>query len=64
MTVTVSLVLLLALGLGALLKGGHLRTGAAVVTVLFGFYLAHTDAAPTVNDTVTSIADAITDIGH
>lgn len=64
MTVTVSLVLLLALGMGALLKGGHLRTGAAVVAVLFGFYLANTDAAPTINKTVTSIAEAVTDIGN
>ncbi|QKV92301.1 hypothetical protein HUT19_11530 [Streptomyces sp. NA02950] len=64
MTVTVSLVLLLAIGLGALFKGGHLRVGAAVIAVLFGFYLANTDAAPSVNKTVTSITDAITGIGN
>jgi hypothetical protein len=63
MTVTLSLVLILGIAVVALLRFRAVAIGAAIVCVLFGFYVADTDAAATINDTVSSIADVISDIG-
>lgn len=64
MPVTVSLIAILGLLLFVALKLRSATTGAVVIAVLFGFYLARTGAAPSVDDTVTSITDAITEIGN
>ncbi|MFJ4713157.1 hypothetical protein [Streptomyces sp. NPDC088785] len=63
MVVTIPLVLLLAAGLLVLLRFKALGSGAAVIAVLFGFYLASTDANDSVNGLVTAITNAIPNIG-
>ncbi|MFW6695248.1 hypothetical protein [Streptomyces sp. MAR4 CNX-425] len=63
MSVSFSLVLLLGVAVLAALKMRSVTVGAAVVAALFGFYLAGTDAAPTVNQLVVALADAARDIG-
>lgn len=63
MTVTLSLVLVFAVLVLALLRAKAVGVGAAVACALFGFYLADTDAARTVNDTVTALADAVAALG-
>ncbi|MDT0570745.1 hypothetical protein RM704_25360 [Streptomyces sp. DSM 3412] len=59
MDITISLVLLLAVGVALLLRFKAVGAGAAVVVALFGFYLAHTGAADTVNQLVTAFTDAL-----
>lgn len=63
MTLTVSVVLLAGLLLALLLKHKALGAGAATVAALFGFYLADTGAATTVDQLVTAFADALGGIG-
>ncbi|MFP3992387.1 hypothetical protein U9R90_33960 [Streptomyces sp. E11-3] len=62
MALTLSLVLLLGIALAVLLRFKALGAGAAVVAVLFGFYLADTGASTTVNDLVTAVTDALRSI--
>ncbi|MDX3365478.1 hypothetical protein PV387_05460 [Streptomyces sp. ME02-6987-2C] len=64
MIVTVPLVLLLAVVVVLLLRFKAVGAGAAVAVALFGFYLAGTDAADTVNQLVTAVADALPDTGR
>jgi hypothetical protein len=64
MDITISLVLLLAVGVALLLRFRAVGAGAAVVVTLFGFYLANTDAADTVNQLVTAVTGALADAGH
>lgn len=59
MAVTLSLVLILGLILALLLRFKALGIGAALVAVLFGFYLASSDAAPTLNDLTDAVTNAI-----
>ncbi|RFU84899.1 hypothetical protein DY218_20150 [Streptomyces triticagri] len=62
MAISLSVVLLLAIILVVLIRGGSLKAGPAVVAVLFGFFLASTDMAPSVNRFLNSIADTINQI--
>ncbi|MCT2590472.1 hypothetical protein LHJ74_11220 [Streptomyces sp. N2-109] len=62
MAISLSVVLLLGIILVVMVRGGNIKAGPAVVAVLFGFFLASTGAAPTINDTMDSIANAINDI--
>ncbi|OEV02758.1 hypothetical protein [Streptomyces oceani] len=62
MAISLSLVLLLGIILVMIIRNGSMKTGPAIVAVLFGFFLASTGAAPTINDTMSSIANAINDI--
>ncbi|MGW2044139.1 hypothetical protein ACWCPF_03100 [Streptomyces sp. NPDC001858] len=64
MVLTVPLVLLLAVVAALLLRSKAVGAGAAVALALFGFYLAGTDAADTVNQLVTALADALNDVGR
>ncbi|MGA5667224.1 hypothetical protein ACPCTG_17170 [Streptomyces pseudogriseolus] len=64
MNITISLVLLLAVGVVLLLRFKAVGAGAAVVVALFGFYLAGTDAADTVNQLVTAVTGALADAGR
>ncbi|MFG3254954.1 hypothetical protein [Streptomyces sp. NPDC048172] len=59
MAVTLSLVLILGLVLALLLRFKSLGIGAALVAALFGFYLARTDAAPTITNLTNAVTDAI-----
>ncbi|MFF0448246.1 hypothetical protein ACFYT4_17870 [Streptomyces sp. NPDC004609] len=64
MTLTIPLVLLLAVGVVLLLRFKAVGAGAAMAIALFGFYLAHTGAADTVNQLVTAFTDALPDVGR
>ncbi|AJP03802.1 hypothetical protein TU94_22280 [Streptomyces cyaneogriseus subsp. noncyanogenus] len=64
MVITIPLVLLLAAVLALLLRFRAVGAGAAVAAALFGFYLADTGAADTVNELVTAVTGAVADIGH
>ncbi|MDJ0463569.1 hypothetical protein [Streptomyces sp. H27-C3] len=62
MAISLSVVLLLAIVLVVLIRGGSLKAGPAVVAVLFGFFLASTGMAPSINRFLDSIADTINQI--
>ncbi|MFF1324903.1 hypothetical protein ACFVZZ_36545 [Streptomyces chartreusis] len=64
MDITIPLVGLLAVVLLLLLRFKAVGAGVAVVVALFGFYLAGTDAADTVNQLVTAVTGALADIGR
>lgn len=58
-----SVLALLGLFLVLLLRFKSLGVGAALVAVLFGFYLARTGAAEPVDQIMTALTDAIGDLG-
>ncbi|MEU6478795.1 hypothetical protein ABZ858_18245 [Streptomyces sp. NPDC047017] len=62
MAISLSVVLLLAVILVVLLRGGSIKAGPAIVAVLFGFFLASTGMAPSINRFMNSIADTINTI--
>ncbi|NUK08660.1 hypothetical protein HRW18_11690 [Streptomyces lunaelactis] len=59
MAITISLVLFFGIALVLLLRFKALGAGAAIVAVLFGFYLADTDARTTVNDLMGAVVNAL-----
>ncbi|WP_329128331.1 hypothetical protein OG727_21345 [Streptomyces caniferus] len=59
MALTIPLVLLFGVVLALLIRYKALGAGAAVVAILFGFYLASTDARHTINQLTTAIAHTI-----
>lgn len=61
MALTVSLVLLFGVLLALLLRFKALGIGAAVVAMLFGFYLADTGARTTINDLMSAAISALPD---
>jgi hypothetical protein len=63
-TLTIPLVLLLAVVVGLLLRFKAVGAGAAVAVALLGFYLARTGAADTVNQLVTAFTDALPGVGR
>ena len=64
MVLTIPLVLLLAVLVGLLLRFRAVGAGAALAVALFGFYLAHTGAADTVNQFVTAFTNAVPGVGR
>ncbi|GAA1513612.1 MULTISPECIES: hypothetical protein [Streptomyces] len=62
MAISLSVVLLLAIVLVVLIRGGSIKAGPAVVAVLFGFFLASTGMAPSINRFLNSIAETINQI--
>lgn len=64
MVITIPLVLLFAAVALLLLRFKAVGAGAAVVVALFGFYLASTGAADTVNQLVAAVTGALADIGR
>ncbi|MGW9594090.1 hypothetical protein ACWHLZ_27795 [Streptomyces chartreusis] len=64
MVITIPLVLLFAAVALLLLRFKAVGAGAAVVVALFGFYLAHTGAADTVNQLVAAVTGALAGIGR
>lgn len=62
MTVTVSMVLLFGLVLVFLLRGKTLGYGSAFIAVMFGFFLASTGAAGTINELTTAVIGALPDL--
>ncbi len=59
MAISLSVVLLLAIILVVLMRGGSIKAGPAIVAILFGFFLASTGMAPSINRFLNSIADTI-----
>ncbi|MFB7735277.1 hypothetical protein ACFC08_12995 [Streptomyces sp. NPDC056112] len=62
MAISLSVVLMLAIILVVLLRGGSIKAGPAIVAVLFGFFLASTGMAPSINRFLNSIAHTINSI--
>ncbi|MET7618960.1 hypothetical protein [Streptomyces sp. NPDC005408] len=62
MAISLSVVLLLAIILVVLIRGGSIKAGPAIVAALFGFFLASTGMAPSINRFLNSIADTINQI--
>lgn len=62
MAISLSVVVLLAVILVVLIRGGNLKAGPAIVAVLFGFFLASSSIAPDVNRFLNSLADTIAGI--
>jgi hypothetical protein len=60
--ISLSVVLLLAVILVVMIRGGSMKAGPAVVAVLFGFFLASTGIAPSINRFMNSVADMINQI--
>ncbi|GGJ36503.1 hypothetical protein [Streptomyces brasiliensis] len=59
MAVTISLALLFGFVLFMLLRSKTLGPGSAFVAVMFGFYLASTGAADTVNQLTSAVVNAL-----
>ncbi|MCL7430120.1 hypothetical protein ACWD1Z_29735 [Streptomyces sp. NPDC002784] len=62
MAISLSVVLLLAIILVVLIRGGSLKAGPAVVAVLFGFFLASTGMADDIQRFLDSLAETINSI--
>ncbi|MFI2311981.1 hypothetical protein AMK17_15035 [Streptomyces sp. CB00072] len=62
MAISLSMVLLFAVILVVMIRGGSIKAGPAVVAALFGFFLASTGMAPSINRFMNSIADTINQI--
>ncbi|MFJ8081138.1 hypothetical protein RKD23_005001 [Streptomyces sp. SAI-170] len=62
MAISLSVVLLLGVILVVLMRGGSLKGGPAIVAVLFGFFLASTGMAPSINRFLDSLAETINSI--
>ncbi|WP_406473424.1 hypothetical protein [Streptomyces sp. NBC_01615] len=62
MAVTISLALLFGFLLVILLRSKALGAGSAFVAVMFGFYLASTGAAATVNALMSAVVNALPDL--
>ncbi|MFI6062164.1 hypothetical protein [Streptomyces sp. NPDC051286] len=62
MSLSISLALLFGIILVVLIRGGSLKAGPAVVSVLFGFFLASTSMAPDINRFVSGVTDMVSQI--
>ncbi|MEU3251630.1 MULTISPECIES: hypothetical protein [Streptomyces] len=62
MAISLSVVLLLAIIMVVLIRGGSLKAGPAIVAVLFGFFLASTGMADDIQRFLDSIATTINSI--
>jgi flagellar biosynthesis protein FliQ len=60
--ISLSVVLLLAIIMVVLIRGGSLKAGPALVAILFGFFLASTGIAPSINRFLNSLAESINQI--
>lgn len=56
MAVSISAVVLLGIVVFVLLRGGSVRIWPALACTGFGFFLASSGAAPTINDMVSAIS--------
>ncbi|MGW5862158.1 hypothetical protein ACWFRJ_08290 [Streptomyces sp. NPDC055239] len=62
MAISLSVVLLLAVILVVLIRGGSIKAGPAIVAILFGFFLASTGMAPSINRFLNEVAETINSI--
>ncbi|WP_255954607.1 hypothetical protein [Streptomyces odontomachi] len=64
MVLSISALLLFGLFVVLLVRFKAVGVGAAIVTLLFGFYLARSGAAEPIDQVMTAVADAVRDIGN
>ncbi|MEU9288776.1 hypothetical protein AB0D57_29870 [Streptomyces sp. NPDC048275] len=62
MSITVSLILVLAVVGWLLIRKGGLKAGHAVAAVLLGFYLHDSSLAPSISRVMESVAETISGI--
>ncbi|MEU3146559.1 MULTISPECIES: hypothetical protein [unclassified Streptomyces] len=62
MAISLSVVVLLAIVLVVLIRGGSIKAGPAIVAILFGFFLASTGMAPSINRFMNSLAEMVNSI--
>ncbi|MFE3328434.1 hypothetical protein [Streptomyces sp. NPDC059176] len=62
MAISLSVVLLLAIILVVMIRGGSIKAGPAIVAALFGFFLASSGMAPSISKFLNSIAESINSI--
>lgn len=62
MAISLSVVLLLAIILVVMIRGGSIKPMPALVAALFGFFLASTGMAPTIERFMNSLAETINKI--
>ncbi|AGI90652.1 hypothetical protein KQH42_21240 [Streptomyces sp. CHA1] len=62
MAISLSVVVLLAIVMVVLIRGGSLKAGPAVVAILFGFFLASSGMAPAIQRVLDSIAQTVSGI--
>ncbi|MGX1130684.1 hypothetical protein RKD49_002874 [Streptomyces glaucescens] len=62
MAISLSVVLLLAIILVVMMRGGSIKAGPAIVAILFGFFLASTGMAPSIQRFLDSIAEMINSV--
>ncbi|MDK1474411.1 hypothetical protein QNO07_13435 [Streptomyces sp. 549] len=62
MAISLSVVLMLAIILVVMIRGGSIKAGPAIVAALFGFFLASTGMAPTIQNFFDSLARSINQI--
>jgi hypothetical protein len=60
--ISLSVVVLLAIVMVVLIRGGSLKAGPAVVAILFGFFLASSGMAPAIQRVLDSIAQTVSGI--
>ncbi|MFE7515008.1 hypothetical protein ACFU8I_27815 [Streptomyces sp. NPDC057540] len=59
MALSISATVLLGVIVVVLVKGGYVRVGSAATCALFGFTLAATGLAPTINNALASLAGLV-----
>ncbi|MCX4546484.1 hypothetical protein [Streptomyces sp. NBC_01565] len=59
MTLSISAAVLLCIIVVVLVKGGYVRVGSALACTVFGFTLAATGIAPTINSALASLAGLV-----
>ncbi|MEV4433406.1 hypothetical protein [Streptomyces sp. NPDC049555] len=62
MAISLSVVLLLAIILVVMIRSNNIKAGPAIVAILFGFFLASTGMAPSINRFLSSLAQTINGI--
>jgi hypothetical protein len=60
--ISLSVVVLLLVILVVMVRGGSIKPGPAIVAALFGFFLASSGMAPSINRFLNSIAETINQI--
>jgi hypothetical protein len=60
--ISLSVVVLLLVILVVMIRGGSIKAGPGIVAVLFGFFLASTGMAPSINRFMNSLADMVNQI--
>lgn len=62
MAVSISAVVLLAIVVFVLIRGGSVRLGPALACGLFGFFLASTGAAPAITSAISTVTGWVSSI--